>query len=79
MNTLDEKKENLIKEEDLSIIGGVTIRFICDYLGVSKKTVLRWDANGSLKPRGRTVSGWRYYLFSDVEKIFQDITKKEGK
>lgn len=38
--------------------------------GVSRDTIKRWNKEGRIQESGRTVQGWRYYLFTDIEKLF---------
>lgn len=45
----------------------VDIRTVADMLGVSYNTLRRWDAAGKL-PAGRTPTGHRRWLLSDVRK-----------
>ena len=51
----------------------MTIRRAADMLGVSVDTLRRWDREGRLRPAGRTISGWRYYLFTDLKTILDDL------
>ena len=51
----------------------MTIKRAADMLGVSVDTLRRWDREGRLQPAGRTISGWRYYLFTDLKTILDDL------
>lgn len=44
-------------------------------LQVSVDTLRRWDKEGRLQPAGRTVTGWRYYFFTDIQKILSDLNE----
>lgn len=48
-------------------------------LGVSVDTLRRWDREGRLSPAGRNISGWRYYLFTDIKKIIDDLSRDRQK
>lgn len=50
----------------------ITIKEALNECGVSAKTIRRWDKEGKLKPQGRTLQGWRYYLLTDVQEIIKD-------
>lgn len=40
-------------------------------LGVSETTLSRWEANGKILKARRDHRGWRFYIESDFQKIFQ--------
>lgn len=50
----------------------VTIKNVAKSAGVTVETVRRWDREGKLKPQGRNLRGWRYYLFTDVQQLLKD-------
>ena len=45
---------------------------IARMFGVSRDTVKSWAKSGKVPEAGRTKQGWRYYLFTDIEKILRD-------
>lgn len=49
----------------------VSIKKVAESAGVSVETVRRWDREGKLKPQGRNLQGWRYYLFTDVQQLLK--------
>lgn len=57
----------------------MTIKEAAKMLGVSVDTMRRWDRDGRLSPSGRTVGGWRYYLFTDIKTIIDDVAYQHQK
>jgi DNA-binding transcriptional MerR regulator len=57
----------------------MSIKQAADMLGVSIATMRRWDREGRLSPSGRTLGGWRYYLFTDLRTILDDLVLKHQK
>jgi len=55
-------------------IARMTVKQTADLLGVSIDTLRRWDRDGRLRSSGRSPGGWRYYLFTDMKKILDDLT-----
>ena len=51
----------------------MTVKQAAKMLGVSVDTLRRWDREGRLPPSGRTLSGWRYYLFTDIQTILDNL------
>ena len=51
----------------------MTVKQAAEMLGVSVATLRRWDREGRLSSSGRTLSGWRYYLFTDLKTILDDL------
>jgi len=49
---------------------------VAQYLGVTTRTVLSWDAKQILKPI--KIGGKVYYLKNDVEKLFQGKEVSNG-
>jgi len=47
----------------------ITSRAVAEYLGVSIKTVQRWEREGLLKPAGRTPTNRRYYTMAQVHEF----------
>ena len=54
----------------------LSVQEVADFFGVSRDTVVRWDQEKRLVPAGRTRQGWRYYLFTDVERMAVDLAAK---
>jgi len=52
---------------------------IARLFGVSRDTVKRWNREGRIRESGRTVQGWRYYLFTDIEKLFSGYQENQEK
>ncbi|MBU2837962.1 MerR family transcriptional regulator [Acidithiobacillus thiooxidans] len=50
----------------------MTIKKVAESAGVTVETVRRWDREGKLKSQGRSLRGWRYYLFTDVQQLLKD-------
>ncbi len=62
-------------EETLTTL---TVKEVADCFGVSRDTVVRWDNEKRLVPVGRTSQNWRYYLFTDIEKLLEDLVSKKN-
>ena len=61
----------------MNIKGSITINTAAKLLGVSTRTLMRWDANGKFSPKNRhPINNYRLYFKKDV----LDLKKKiEGK
>ena len=46
----------------------LTINEVAELLGISTKTLRRWEANGLISPH-RTIGNQRRYSFEDVDKL----------
>ena len=62
------------------IAGGGTDRWLSpaqasQYLGVSKRTLKRWEDRGRLRP-ARTPSGHRRYVLSELRRVLQDRVRR---
>jgi excisionase family DNA binding protein len=64
---------------ETSHIERMTIKQAAAMLNVSVDTLRRWDREGRLSPSGRTMSGWRYYLFTDIQTILDDLAFRHQK
>lgn len=49
--------------------GRLTISDIAEKVGVSTKTLIRWEKAGKIKKVKRDWKGWRVYLEEDLENI----------
>lgn len=49
--------------------GRLTITEVAKYVGVTPRTIMRWEKGGKIKRSRRDWRGWRFYLKDDVEDI----------
>lgn len=49
--------------------GRMTITDIADRLGVTTKTIVRWEKSGKVNRAKRDWRGWRFYEKEDLKKI----------
>ncbi|MFA6320548.1 MAG: polysaccharide biosynthesis/export family protein [Candidatus Omnitrophota bacterium] len=49
--------------------GRLTITEVAKYVGVTPRTIMRWEKGGKIKRSRRDWRGWRFYLKEDVEDI----------
>ncbi len=47
--------------------GKLTITEAAEMIGVSPKTLMRWEATGKVKKAKRDWRGWRFYDSDDIE------------
>ncbi len=47
----------------------LTITEVADRLGVSTKTILRWEKSGKIRKARRNWRGWRGYAIQDVTEL----------
>ncbi|MBI2094131.1 MAG: MerR family transcriptional regulator [Candidatus Omnitrophica bacterium] len=47
--------------------GRMSITEIAEKLGVTTKTITRWEKSGKIKPAKRDWKGWRVYSSDDLE------------
>lgn len=52
----------------------IPTRTACELLGISRSTLIRWEAEGKIKPR-RLHGGHRRYWLHEVRAAIQDTTK----
>lgn len=64
--------------------GRMTITEAAGKIGVTSKTIMRWEQSGKVKRAKRDWRGWRFYTNEDVvqlkqfkESIFYDTESKE--
>lgn len=53
--------------------GRLTITDIAKKVGVTPKTIMRWEKSGKIKKPKRDWKGWRIYLEDDLARIQQVI------
>jgi excisionase family DNA binding protein len=49
--------------------GRLSITEVADHLGVTTKTISRWEKSGKIKPAKRDWRGWRVYSKEDLEEM----------
>src|SRR3990167_1093431 len=49
--------------------GRLTITEVAKYVGVTPRTIMRWEKGGKIKRSRRDWRGWRFYLKDDVGEI----------
>lgn len=52
----------------------MTITEIADKIGVTTKTIIRWEKAGKIKKPKRDWKGWRIYLDEDLEAMKQIVS-----
>ncbi|MBN1793906.1 MAG: MerR family transcriptional regulator [Candidatus Omnitrophica bacterium] len=53
----------------LTVNGKMTITEVAQIMGVTPKTILRWEKAGKVSRAKRDWRGWRVYTVDDVKKI----------
>ncbi len=51
--------------------GRMTITELADRIGVTPKTIVRWEKSGKIGPSKRDWRGWRVYEKDDLRKLKQ--------
>lgn len=54
--------------------GRLTISEIADKVGVSTKTIVRWEKSGKIRKAKRDWKGWRVYVEEDLAHIQQLVS-----
>ncbi len=54
--------------------GRLTITDIAKKVGVTTKTIVRWEKSGKIRKPKRDWKGWRIYLEEDLSHIQQMVT-----
>lgn len=49
----------------------LTITDVAEIVGVSPKTIMRWEATGKVKRAKRDWRGWRFYDSDDIEELLE--------
>lgn len=57
---------------------GIIIGDVAEFFGISKQTLIYYDKKHILKPSMVAENGYRYYTFSDVDKLDLILTLKES-
>ena len=55
--------------EDRIVNGRLTISEIAKMVGVTPKTIIRWEKSGKIKKPKRDWKGWRIFLEEDIAHI----------
>ena len=64
------------KHEGGKLNGRLTITQLAEKVGVTPKTIIRWEKSGKIKKPKRDWKGWRFYLeedIADVERIVSAV------
>ena len=57
------------KGGNLTMDGRLTITEVASAVGVTPRTIMRWEKAGKIKRSKRDWRGWRFYYKEDVEEI----------
>jgi len=57
------------EKDQLQGNGRLTITELAQHLGVSVKTILRWEKSGKIRKAPRDWRGWRVYAPNDLEQL----------
>ncbi len=74
MKTMEENKE------EASVVAGekagarLTITELADKVGITPKTIIRWEKAGKIKKPKRDWKGWRIYEEQDIESILRIVS-----
>ncbi len=49
--------------------GRLTITEVAEMVGVSPRTIMRWESNGKVRKAKRDWRGWRIYDNEDIEEL----------
>ena len=60
---------NTKSQEVQALDARITITELADKIGVTPKTIIRWEKAGKIKKPKRDWKGWRFYLEEDVADI----------
>ena len=60
---------NQAKQEDKKLNGRLTITELSERIGVTPKTIIRWEKSGKIKKPKRDWKGWRFYEEEDIAHI----------
>ncbi|MDP3981222.1 MAG: MerR family transcriptional regulator [Chlamydiota bacterium] len=48
----------------------MTIYDVSQIMGVTRRTIMRWEKEGRIQKAQRDWRGWRYYTSEDLERVF---------
>ncbi len=51
--------------------GRMTITEVAERVGVSTRTIMRWECSGKIQKAKRDWRGWRTYDHDDIEKLIE--------
>ncbi len=51
--------------------GKLTITEAAEMVGVTPKTIMRWESTGKVKRAKRDWRGWRFYDSDDIEELIE--------
>ncbi len=74
MKTMEENKE------ETSLVSGektgarLTITELAGKVGITPKTIIRWEKAGKIKKPKRDWKGWRIYEDQDIESILRIVS-----
>jgi hypothetical protein len=57
------------KQGDDNVNGRLTISTVAERIGVTAKTIIRWEKAGKIEKPKRDWKGWRFYSEDDLESI----------
>jgi DNA-binding transcriptional MerR regulator len=70
--------ETISKPEDIKtpdkISSRLTITELAERIGITPKTIIRWEKAGKIKKPKRDWKGWRFYEEEDIELIQRIIS-----
>ena len=64
------------QEEGSKLNSRLTITELAERVGVTPKTIMRWEKAGKIKKSKRDWKGWRFYLeedITDIERILSSV------
>ena len=53
----------------MSVDERLTITEVAEQLGISAKTILRWEKSGKIRRARRDWRGWRVYALEDINEL----------
>jgi len=66
---IDKNFSMLNTQEDSKMNGRLSITHVAKSIGVTPRTIMRWEKAGKIKRSKRDWRGWRFYLHEDMESI----------
>jgi DNA-binding transcriptional MerR regulator len=57
------------QEEGMTLNSRLTITQLAEKVGVTPKTIIRWEKAGKIKKPKRDWKGWRFYLEDDIADV----------
>ena len=57
------------KQEGAQVNGRLTVTNVAEKIGVTVKTIIRWEKSGKIKKPKRDWKGWRFYSQDDLGEI----------